>query len=377
MSAERIYLSPPDMSAADLAALTEAFHSNWIAPVGPALAAFESEMCRQTGVAHAVALASGTAALHLALKEVGVGPGDRVFCSTMSFAASANAVVYCGAEPVFIDSERAGWNMDPQRLEEALREAADSGEMPAVVEVVQAYGQCADMEAIGRLCAQYGVPLVEDAAEALGARYRNRAAGSFGRAGVLSFNGNKIITCSGGGMLLTDEPELAARVRMLATQAREPGREYVHREVGYNYRLSNLLAALGLSQLKSLPAKIERRRQVFERYRERLGVLPGVTFMPEIEGGTCTRWLSTLLIDNAAAGLTSGQLLDALEAENIEARPLWRPLHTQPCFAHCRSYGGEVAEELAATGLCLPSQLTPEQQERVCRCVETAFAQKR
>jgi pyridoxal phosphate-dependent aminotransferase EpsN len=373
MSAERIYLSPPDMSEADLAALTAAFRSNWIAPVGPALAAFEAEMCRQTGVGHAVALASGTAALHLGLKEVGVGPGDRVFCSSLSFAASANAVVYCGAEPVFIDSGRSTWNMDPQRLAEALREADAAGALPAGVEVVQAYGQCADMAAIGELCTRYGVPLVEDAAEALGATYRGRAAGSFGRAAVLSFNGNKIITCSGGGMLLTDEAELAARVRYLSTQAREPGREYVHREVGYNYRLSNLLAALGLSQLQALPGKVARRREVFARYVERLGGLPGVTFMPETPGGTGTRWLSSLLIDEAAAGLTSGQLLDALEAENIEARPLWRPLHTQPCFAHCRCYGGEVAEELAATGLSLPSQLTEAQQDRVCRCVEKAF----
>lgn len=373
MSAERIYLSPPDMSEADLAALTEAFRSNWIAPVGPALAAFEAEMCRQTGAGHAVALTSGTAALHLALKEVGVGAGDRVFCSSLSFAASANAVVYCGAEPVFIDSERSTWNMDPQRLEDALREAEAAGALPAAVEVVQAYGQCADMAAIGELCTRYGVPLVEDAAEALGATYRDRAAGSFGRAAVLSFNGNKIITCSGGGMLLTDEAELAARVRYLSTQAREPGREYLHLEVGYNYRLSNLLAALGLSQLRALPGKVTRRREVFARYVERLGRLPGVMFMPETPGGTGTRWLSSLLIDTAAAGLTSGQLLDALEAENIEARPLWRPLHTQPCFAHCRHYGGEVAEALAATGLSLPSQLTEEQQDRVCRCVEKAF----
>ncbi|MBC2594659.1 aminotransferase class I/II-fold pyridoxal phosphate-dependent enzyme [Ruficoccus amylovorans] len=377
MSAERIYLSPPDMSEADLAALTDAFRSNWIAPVGPALAAFEAEMCRQLGVAHAVALASGTAALHLALKETGVKPGDRVFCSTMSFAASANAVVYCGAEPVFIDSERAGWNMDPALLEKALREAAASGQLPAAVEVVQAYGQCADMDAICALCDRYEVPLIEDAAEALGASYRGRAAGSFGRAGVLSFNGNKIITCSGGGMLVTDDAALAARVRYLSTQAREPGREYIHREVGYNYRLSNLLAALGLSQLNGLPQRVARRREVFNHYVKRLGALPGVTFMPEAEGGTCTRWLSSLLIDPQEAGLTSHELMDALEAENIEARPLWRPLHTQPCFAHCRSYGGEVAEELASRGLSLPSQLTDEQQERVCRCVERAFAQKR
>ncbi|MGE9292820.1 MAG: DegT/DnrJ/EryC1/StrS family aminotransferase, partial [Puniceicoccales bacterium] len=344
---------------------------------GPALGAFEAEMCRQTGAAHAVALASGTAALHLALKESGVGPGDQVFCSTLSFAASANAIVYCGAEPVFIDSEASTWNMDPARLEEALEVAAKTGKLPAAVEVVQAYGQCADMDAISALCEKHGVVLIEDAAEALGATYKGRAAGTFGRASVMSFNGNKIITCSGGGMLLTDEPALADRVRYLSTQAREPGRAYLHLEVGYNYRLSNLLAALGLSQLKSLPEKVAQRRAVFERYHERLGALSGVTLMPETPGGEGTRWLSSLLIDEHAAGISSSELLDALEAENIEARPLWRPLHTQPCFAHCRVYGGAVAEGLAARGLSLPSQLSEAQQERVCACVEKAFAQKR
>jgi len=375
MPPERIYLSPPDMSAADLAALTEAFQSNWIAPVGPALDAFEAEMCRQTGVRHAVGLASGTAALHLALLELGVKPGDTVFCSTLSFAASANAIRYCGAEPVFIDSEPQSWNMDPAVLEDALRKAADGGRLPAAVEVVQAYGQCADMGAIEALCAEYNVPLLEDAAEALGATYRGNVAGTFGRAGVFSFNGNKLITTSGGGMLVTNDGELAERVRYLSTQAREPGREYIHLEIGYNYRLSNLLAAIGLSQLKQLPDKIARRRAIFDRYVEELGELPGVGFMPEAAYGTCTRWLSSLRVDEAVAGVGRDTVLDSLAADNIEARPLWRPLHMQPCFADCAFYGTGVAESLFAEGVSLPSSgnLTDAQQARVVAAVKRTF----
>ncbi len=375
MSSERIYLSPPAMSAADLSALTEAFQSNWIAPVGPALDAFEAEICRRTGARHAVGLSSGTAALHLALLEVGVKPGDTVFCSTLSFAASANAICYCGAKPVFIDSERESWNMDPAVLEQALRAAAERGKLPAAVEVVQAYGQCADMEAIEALCAQYGVPLVEDAAEALGASYRGRSAGTFGAAGVFSFNGNKLITTSGGGMLVTEDSELARRVRYLSTQAREPGREYVHHEVGYNYRLSNLLAAVGHSQLLQLDEKIARRREIFAGYVEALSDLPGVSFMPEAAHGMCTRWLTSLLVDKDKSGVDRDAVLDALEADNIEARPLWRPLHTQPCFADCEVFSTGVADALFAQGVSLPSSgnLTEAQQARVVAAIRGVF----
>lgn len=376
MPPERIYLSPPAMTEADLVALTEAFRSNWIAPVGPALDAFESTLCQQAGVAHAVALASGTAALHLALQECGVKRGDRVYCATMSFVASANAVAYCGAEPVFVDSELTSWNMDPNRLAEALKAAAAEGRLPAAVEVVQAYGQCADMAAISELCQAYGVTLIEDAAEAVGATCQGRPAGSFGRAAAYSFNGNKIITTSGGGALLTNDGELAARVRYLAAQAREPGREYVHHAIGYNYRLSNLLAAIGHSQLQALPMKIARRREIFDNYVKQLEHLPGLTFMPEAPWGSCTRWLTSLLVDEKESGVTRDAMLDALEAENIEARPLWRPLHLQPVYAHCERVGGEVAEALFAQGISLPSSgnLTEEQQARVIGVIQRASA---
>ncbi|MEM8549840.1 MAG: aminotransferase class I/II-fold pyridoxal phosphate-dependent enzyme [Verrucomicrobiota bacterium] len=376
MKPPRIYLSPPDMSADDLSALTEAFASNWIAPVGPALDDFERLVCEATESAHAVALASGTSGLHLGLLEVGVRPGDRVFCSTLSFIASANAIAQCGAEPVFIDSERTSWNLDSEALSAALKEAAGQDRLPAAVEVVQAYGQCADMAPILALCEEYGVPLVEDAAEAVGATYQGKAAGTLGKVGVYSFNGNKIITTSGGGMLLTSDAALADHVRKLSTQAREPDREYLHRELGYNYRLSNLLAAIGYSQFKALPEKITRRRAIFERYVEQLGSLSGVSFMPEASWGQCTRWLTALLIDPEVAGVSRDEILDALEAENIEGRPLWRPLHSQPYYAQCARYGGEVAEALFAQGLCLPSSsaLSETEQDRVVAVVEGVFA---
>lgn len=373
----RIFLSPPEVYPGEREALLEAFDSRWIAPVGPHIEAFERDFVAvHGGGGHAVALASGTAALHLALLLAGVGPGDEVFCSTLTFAASANAISYTGARPVFIDAEASSWNMDPGLLREALEARARVGRLPRAVEVVHVYGQSANLPEIVALCEQYGVCLIEDAAEALGADCEGRPVGTWGRMGAFSFNGNKLITCSGGGMLLTREPELAERARYLSTQARVPDRGYLHEECGYNYRLSNLLAALGQAQLSRLAERIEARRRVFGRYEAALGQLPGLDFMPEAPWGRATRWLTCLTVDPAeTGGVGRDALLDVLEVENIEARPVWRPMHEQPVFADCEVWGGEVASRLAAQGLSLPSsgQLSEADQDRVTATVRKAL----
>ncbi|MFN8035801.1 MAG: aminotransferase class I/II-fold pyridoxal phosphate-dependent enzyme [Acidimicrobiia bacterium] len=351
----RIYLSPPDLGAEERALLLDAFDSNWVAPVGPHLDAFEREMARAVGVPHAVALSSGTAALHLAFVLLGVGPGDDVLASTLTFAATANAVAYVGARPVFVDSDERTWTMDPTLLAEELRDRAQRGRLPKAVVAVDLYGQCADYTPIRDACAEYGVPIVEDAAEALGATYGDRPAGSLGDLGVLSFNGNKIITTSGGGMLLTTRREWAERARYLATQAREPVRHYEHLEVGYNYRLSNLLAALGRGQLARLDQLVARRRAVNARYRALLGDLPGFAFMPDAPYGRSNGWLTCLRIDPLRAGTSTGAVQAHLERHDVESRPTWKPMHLQPAFADCARRGGAVAEAIFAEGLCLPS----------------------
>jgi dTDP-4-amino-4,6-dideoxygalactose transaminase len=373
---ERIYLSPPTVGGEEMAFLADAVASNWIAPLGPHVDAFERELAARAGVSHGAALDSGTAALHLALEVLGVGPGDPVYCSTLTFAASANAIAYCGASPVFLDSDRATWNLDPALLAEALEADARRGALPRAVLVVDAYGQCADYGPIAAACARYGVPIVEDAAESLGATYRGRPAGSFGAMAAFSFNGNKIITTSGGGMLVADDPAAIARARHLATQAREAtdDNHYLHREVGHNYRMSNLLAAVGRAQLRQLDGWVARRRALFDRYRALLGDLPGLEFMPEIPGGTCTRWLSCVLIDPPRFGADRRDVQRALAADDIESRPVWRPMHTQPAFAGARAVGGAVAEDLYRRGLCLPSgpTLTDSQQDRIADLIRSA-----
>ena len=281
---ERIYLSPPDMSAAEREALLAAFDSNWIAPLGPEVDAFERDLAARVGVQDAAALSSGTAALHLALILLEVGPGDEVWTATLTFAATANAIRYVGATPVFIDSERESWNLDPALLREALRDASARGALPKALVVVDLYGQCADYDPILAACQEYGVPVIEDAAEALGATYRGKPAGSFGAIGVLSFNGNKIMTTSGGGALVSDDSALVERARHLASQARQPAAHYEHEEVGYNYRLSNLLAAVGRAQLARLDGFVERRREINRRYRDALEGIEGIAFLPEAPG---------------------------------------------------------------------------------------------
>jgi dTDP-4-amino-4,6-dideoxygalactose transaminase len=352
---KRIYLSPPDVNDEDRRRLLEAFDSNWIAPLGPQVDAFEEEMGAFLGVPHCLALCSGTAALHLALLVLGVERGDEVICSTLTFAASVNAIRYLGAEPVFIDSEAGSWNLDPELLAAELEECDRRGKLPRAIVAVDLYGQCARYDAIGEIAARHGIPIIEDAAEALGAHYGERPAGSFGRLAILSFNGNKIITTSGGGMLVSDDEALVEQARHLATQAREPAVHYEHHRVGYNYRLSNLLAALGRGQLGRLPERVNALRKINREYRRSAGDLPGIEFMPEVPLGRSTFWLTACTIDSAKAGCTSEDVRRALEEENIEARPVWKPMHLQPAFRAFRSRGGEVAEELFRTGLCLPS----------------------
>jgi pyridoxal phosphate-dependent aminotransferase EpsN len=374
----RLFLSPPHLGAAEFAFVEEAFRSNYIAPVGPHVDAFEREFAAHFGFGHAAALSSGTAALHLSLRLLGVRPGDEVVCSTLTFSASANPILYEHARPVFIDSEEASWNMDARLLEEWLEARARAGRLPRAVIVVDLYGQCADLVRIAAACARHGVPLVEDAAEALGATWAGRPAGAFGRLGVFSFNGNKIITTSGGGMLVSDDAGLIAQARFLATQARDPAPHYQHSQVGFNYRLSNVLAGIGRGQLQVLDQRVEARRRIFAHYHEALRDLPGVAFMPEAPSGRSNRWLTCLTIDPAVAGVDREKIRLRLEAENIEARPVWKPLHLQPVFAGCESVGGATAGRLFEQGLCLPSgsAMTEADLQRVVDVVGGAFSDR-
>ena len=348
----RIYLSAPDPAGTELELLRDAVESNWLAPLGPHVDAFEAEMAARLDVPHALALSSGTAALHLALEVLGVGAGDEVFCSTLTFAATANAIRYVNATPVFLDSEALSWNLDPALLSSALDEAAARKRLPKAVIAVDLYGQCADLDPILAACRKHGVPLIEDAAEALGATYRGRPAGSLGDLSILSFNGNKIITTSGGGMLLSHNPQWIARARHLATQAREPVRHYEHERVGYNYRLSNLLAAVGRAQLRDLDRRVAVRRAINETYRAALSELPGWSFLPEAAFGTSTCWLTCATVGSERE---RELILDGLAALDIEARPVWKPMHMQPVFRDLRVVGGAIAERLFRHGLCLPS----------------------
>ncbi|MFA9432855.1 DegT/DnrJ/EryC1/StrS family aminotransferase [Egicoccus sp. AB-alg2] len=351
----RTYLSPPDVGEAERERLLAAFDSGWIAPVGPDLDAFEAELAERVERRHAVALSSGTAALHLGLLALGVGTGDEVLVPTLTFAATANAVVYTGATPVFVDADPSTWNIDLKLVEDELARRRRNG-VPQVKAIVPVdlYGRCVDYTRLVPLAADFGVPVLADAAEALGASHAGRPAGAFGRAAVFSFNGNKIITTSGGGMLVTDDEEVARRVRHLATQAREPVTHYEHRDVGFNYRLSNLLAALGRAQLAGLDAKLARRREINQTYRQYLGSLPGVAFAPCDPNGEPNNWLTCLTVQPRGARHRDA-VIEALVVSGIEARPLWKPMHLQPAYKGAASIGGSFAERLSDTGLCLPS----------------------
>ncbi len=363
----RIYLSPPHATDVERKLLLDAFDSNWLAPLGPHVDAFERELADYVGVPHAAALSSGTAGLHLALVVCGVQPGDIVVTSSFTFAATANAVRYVGAEPVFVDSHPETWTLDPDLLDAELDTLASRGRGAKAVIAVDLYGQCCDYARIEAICAKHGVHLIEDAAEALGATCGKRSAGAFGRVGIFSFNGNKVLTTSGGGMLVSSDAALVARVRHLATQAREPVPHYEHKDVGYNYRLSNLLAAVGRGQLTTLDARVNARRKVNERYRERLAHVPGISFMPEAPYGRCAFWLSVMTVDPALFGVDRETMRQALERQDIEARPAWKPMHLQPVFATCKVRGGDVSARIFERGLCLPSgsNLSELEQDRV------------
>ncbi|MDR2137320.1 MAG: DegT/DnrJ/EryC1/StrS family aminotransferase [Synergistaceae bacterium] len=383
-SRKRIYLSPPHMSGDEIKKIEEAFASNWIAPLGPHVEAFERETAKYVGVSAALALASGTAALHLAGELLGVGRGDGVFCSSLTFAATIAPFYHKGAECVFIDSEPQSWNMSSQALERALSDALRENKLPKAVIIVNLYGQSCDMDPILELCNRYGVPVVEDAAESLGACYKGRRTGSFGKFSVFSYNGNKIVTTSGGGMLLSDDEEAIVRARFLSTQARDPAPWYQHSTLGWNYRLSNVLAGIGRGQMLHIHERVAARRRVFDRYAEALGDIEGVEFMPEPQWSDSNRWLTVLTLSDpvAAAPLS---VIEHLSGLNIEARSVWKPMHMQPVFENARYYpyaapgeGQDVSADLFTRGLCLPSGsgMTEEQQARVIDGVKKALCRR-
>src|SRR5262245_25430608 len=363
----RLYLSPPHVDGREAELVAEAIASNWIAPLGPQVDAFEAEVAAVAGVEHAVALSSGTAALHLALVVLGIGPGDEVACSDFTFAASANPIVYAGATPFFVDADEATWTIDPALLDRAVKERRAAGARVRAVIAVDLYGQCCDYEALQDVCARHEMALVQDATESLGASYGGEPAGGQGALAAFSFNGNKIITTSGGGMLVSGNGEWVEHARKLSTQAREPVAHYEHVEIGFNYRMSNILAALGRAQLESLPGRVAARRRIRDRYRELLDGVPGISFMPEAPYGTANAWLTCIVVDPEAFGADREAVRLALEQEDIESRPLWRPMHLQPVFASHASFGGDVSARLFERGLCLPSgsALTDDDQDRV------------
>jgi pyridoxal phosphate-dependent aminotransferase EpsN len=362
----RVYLSVPHMGGAEERYVQEAFASNWLSTVGPHLDALERGFAERIGHP-AVALSSGTAAVHLGLRLLGVGPGDEVLVSDFTFVASLNPIRYLGARPVLVDSDPETWMMSPALLAEALDDRLRRGRRPRAVEVVHLYGQSADLSPILEACRRHEVPVLEDAAEALGTVYQGRPAGAWGDVAAFSLNGNKIITASGGGVLVARRPEWVEKARFWSTQARDPGVSYEHTEIGHNYRMSNVLAAIARGQLEVLDERVRQRRAVAFRYRDAFADLPGITFMPQARYGLHTNWLSCFLVDREAFGASRDDVLRALAAADIEARPLWKPMHMQPLYRDCERYGGEVSERLFEQGLCLPSSssLQAGDQQRV------------
>jgi pyridoxal phosphate-dependent aminotransferase EpsN len=356
--------------------LSRAFSSNWIAPYGPFIKEFEREFARKFGFSTAVATSSGTAGLHLAARLLGIKQGDLVICPTLTFIASISPFLYEGAEPIFVDSEKRSWNIDPNLLDEEIKFCVSNGKRPKAVIVVDLFGQSADWDPILEVCNDFEIPIIEDAAEALGASYKGKPVGQFGKIGVFSFNGNKIITTSGGGMLVADDLGLTDRARFLANQARDEAPHYQHSEIGYNYRLSNLLAAIGVGQLRVLEDRIAARRSNFDFYSANLADLPGLDFMPEADFGISTHWLTCILIDPDGFGATREEVTQALEADNIESRPIWKPMHLQPVFKDCGQRGGAVSERLFDRGLCLPSgsNLSEMELNRIVEIIKSKCA---
>lgn len=376
MGEKRIYLSAPHMSGYEQDYIKEAFETNWIAPLGPNVDAFEQAMVDYSGTGAAVALSAGTAAIHLAFILLDVNPGDTVFCSSLTFSASANPICYQGATPVFIDSDEDTWTMSPAALERAFQDAEAKGKLPKAVIVVNLYGQSCDMEPIMEIAGRYNVPVVEDAAESLGATYKGKESGTLGKFGIYSFNGNKIITTSGGGMLIGDDEELIEKARFYATQSREPARYYQHKKVGYNYRMSNIVAGIGRAQIKVLKDRVARKREVFAKYKNELADLQGLSFMEDASYGTSNKWLTVIRIDPKISPVKPLEIMETLEKENIESRPVWKPMHLQPVFARCNFYakeeGQDISKMLFEQGVCMPSgtQMTEAEQERVIEIVK-------
>lgn len=373
---QKIWLSSPHMGEKEFEYVKEAFDSNWIAPLGPNVDGFEADLSAFTGAAHAAALSSGTAALHLALILLGVEYGDEVICQSMTFSASANPIVYQGATPVFVDSEPDTWNMDPLLMEEAIKDRLAKGKKPKAIIPVHLYGMPAKMDEILQIAAEYEIPVIEDAAEALGSVYNGKACGTLGRLGILSFNGNKIITTSGGGALIGEDEASIKKARFLATQARDPAPHYQHSHIGFNYRMSNVCAGIGRGQMQVLHCRISQRRANYIRYAKQLSALPGLQFTIEPEGSFSNRWLTTILVDPALSGGIGRETIRlALENANIESRPLWKPMHLQPVFAKAPAYVSNVAEQLFKQGLCLPSgsNLMPEQLDRIAELIKALW----
>ena len=371
MENKRLYLSPPHRSGNEQMYISQAFETNWIAPLGPNVKALEEEFAKYAGTKGALAVSSGTAAIHLALQVLGVTTGDTVFCSSLTFIASANPIIYQGAKPVFIDSESDTWNMSPKALELALEYAKKNREIPKAVILVHLFGQSAKVDEIKGICGKYKVALIEDAAESLGGTYKGKQTGAFGDIGIYSFNGNKIITTSGGGMLVSNNEEYLHKALFLSTQARDPALHYQHSSIGYNYRLSNILAGIGRAQLEVLDDRVKVRRGIFDRYKKLLGNIPGITFMPE-----SSKVFKTVGYSDKINGARSSDVINALEAGNIESRPVWKPLHLQPVFKNAAFFAESgdkgISSMLFEQGLCLPSGsgMTCEDQERVVEIVK-------
>ena len=371
---KKIFLSAPDVTGRERELVTEVFDSNYVAPAGSMLGKFEEDMCKYTGFSHAVALSSGTAALHLALRIVGVVAGDEVWTTSMTFIGGASPITFLGATPVFFDISSDHWTIDPDLLEAELKQASKAGKLPKAILPTDLYGQSCDLDRITKLCDQYGVALVLDSAEAVGAFYKGRHAGSGGRCAALSFNGNKMMTTSGGGMLLSSDKEVIDQARYLSTQARQPVIHYEHVDIGYNYRLSNVCAAIGVGQLEQIESKVTKRRAHFDRYVKAFSSNSGIEFMPEPEGYRSSRWLTCMTLSKEMA-VTRHDVQAACDAAQIEVRPLWKPMHMQPIFKDAKMVGGAVCEDLFDRGLCLPSGsgMTESEQARVIETIQSVI----
>ena len=379
MENKRIYLASPHMGGMEQEFVKEAFDTNWVAPLGPNVNNFEKEIAEYVGAKDAAALVSGTSAIHLALKAIGIKKGDRVFCTSLTFAASCNPIMYENGEPVFIDSEPESWNMSPVALEKAFIKAKEENKMPIAVIVVHLYGQSADMDKIMEICNRYNTPIIEDAAESLGATYRGKQTGTFGRFGVFSFNGNKIITTSGGGMLVSDDEEKIAKARFWSTQARDNARHYEHTELGYNYRMSNITAGIGRGQLRVLNERIAQKKHIFERYTEAFNSIEDIVMMLICEYGEPNYWLSCMTLKEESK-VKSLDIILALEEKNIESRPIWKPMHMQPYYSEFEFFNHNedeisVAEDIFNRGVCLPSdtKMTEEEIDKVINIIKSLF----